>query len=168
MYYTYKRTGFLGLSDSSRCGRDSLSKCPSATLKRRYRSRCNTLQHTATHWSTLEHTAAHCSALQNINDEVSDITSQQLCSDVCNTLQHNATHCNTIQHTTTHCNTLQHTKTHCSTLNTRFLIPLLNSQLCSDLCNILQHIAAHCNTLQYTAAHFNTLQRISTHYQRGF
>jgi len=34
--------------------------------------------------------------------------------DLCNTLQHTATHCNTLQHTATHYNTLQHTATHCN------------------------------------------------------
>ena len=45
-------------------------------------TRCNTLQHAATHHK-----------------------------DICDTLQHIATHCNTLQHTATHCNTLQHTTT---------------------------------------------------------
>jgi len=37
-------------------------------------------------------------------------------NELCNTLQHTATHCNTLQHPATHCNTLQHTATHCNTL----------------------------------------------------
>ena len=39
------------------------------------RSRCNPLQHTATHCNTLRHTATHC-----------------------DTLRYTATHCNTLQH----------------------------------------------------------------------
>jgi len=60
---------------------------------------------------------------------------------LCNTLQHTATHCNTLQHTATYCDegyhpfewgagaTLKHTATHCNTL---------------------QHIATHRNTPQHT------------------
>jgi len=69
-------------------------------------TRCNTLQHTATHQiigEALEirkhhdHTATHGNTLQHITTR-------------CNT--HTATRCNNLQHTTTHCNTLQHAATH--------------------------------------------------------
>jgi len=100
-------------------------------------SRCNTLQHTATHCNTLQHTATHCNTLQH--------TAQHF-----NTLQHTATHCNTLQHTATHCSTLQHTATHCRT--TTHTAPHSNTlQHTATHCNTLQHIAAHCNTLQHTA-----------------
>jgi len=57
-------------------------------------TRCNTLQHTATH--------CHATDIYIwIN---------------CNTLQHTATHCNILQHTAAHCNTLQHAAAHCDTL----------------------------------------------------
>ena len=42
-----------------------------------------------------------------------DLKVQNLKRQLCNALQHTATHCNTLQHTATHCNTLQHTATHC-------------------------------------------------------
>jgi len=66
-------------------------------------SRCNTLQHTATHCSTLQHAATHCNTLQHT-------------ATPCNALPHTATHCNALQHTATHCNALQHPTTHCNTL----------------------------------------------------
>ena len=62
-----------------------LSYCStSVTLHTQHTSaHCNTLQHTATHFSTLQHTSAHC-----------------------NTLQHPAPHFSTLQHTSAHCNIL--------------------------------------------------------------
>jgi len=68
-------------------------------------SRCNTLQHAATHFNTLQHTASHFNTLQHTASH-------------CITLQHTATRCNTLQRAATHCNTPQHTATHCNTLQT--------------------------------------------------
>ena len=42
-------------------------------------------------------------------------STKQTHNNLCNTLQHTATHCTTLQHTATHCTTLQHTVTHCNT-----------------------------------------------------
>jgi len=97
-------------------------------------ARCNTLQHTATHFNTLQRTATHC-----------------------NTLQHTATHCNTLQHTATHCNTLHHvlgiavavyvTKVCCSVL-----------QCATVCCSVLQCVAVCCSVLQCAAVCCSVLQ----------
>jgi len=52
-----------------------------------YWTRCNTLQHTATHQNAIS------------------MASYSFTSTHCNTVPHTATHCNTLQHTATHCNT---------------------------------------------------------------
>ena len=76
-----------------------------------------------------------------------------LARQVCNALQHTATHCNTLQHIATHCNTPQH-----------IAIQQWRAILARQVCNTLQHTATHCNTLQHTATHCNTLQHIAAHY----
>ena len=119
------------------CRRDLYDKILQHTA-----TRCNTLQHTATHYhgkifmngckeayehvkrnlrhvlQCVAHTATHCNTLtwQDIAGFVLHVH-RPLCTRSCgNTLQHTATHCNTLQHTATHCNTLQHTATHtCAT-----------------------------------------------------
>jgi len=142
-------------------------------------SRCNTLQHTATHCNTLQRTATHCSILQHTAAH-------------CNTLQHTARYCTmgwlrlagslklqvsfaeyhlfyrallqkrhiilrsllfeATLFTATHCDTMQHTATRCSTL-----------QHTATHCNTLQRTASHCNTLQHTAALCSTLQHTAAH-----
>ena len=145
-------------------------------------TRCNTLQHTATH-------TCSCSKLLSTKPWGDTATR-------CNTLQHASTHCNTLQHTPAHaatswrrshtgdtatsCNTLQHTATHC---NTHLLIKkgskLLATKPYWRHCNTLQHAATRCNHLQHTPSHAtscwrrshtgdttthcNTLQHTATH-----
>jgi len=115
-------------------------------LKQNSGTRCNTLQHTATHFQQ-----QHKGRVPNTPDKLK--------------YWETATHCNTAQHTATHYNTLQHTATHCNTLvpkpptdcNTRRL------QHTATHCNTLQHIATHCNTLHHTTTPCNTLRHIATH-----
>ena len=90
-------------------------------------TRCNTLQHTATHYNIFKSrhvcyvdiphacsvAATRCNTLQHI--QVTPCLLHRHSARLqyhCNTLQHTATHCNTLQHTATHCNTLQHTATY--------------------------------------------------------
>ena len=113
-------------------------------------TRCNTLQHTATHYNTLP-----CSSLSLHQWHA-------LCS-AC----HLAQHCNTLQHTTTHRTTPHHTDVLFS-----LLLSAASASPCSTSCatqvlvreNIkLQRAATHCSTLQHTAAHCSTLQHTTTH-----
>jgi len=60
--------------------------------------RCNTLQHTATHYKT------HLLYIATDGNTLPSITSRS-------TLQHTATHCNKMQHTATHCKTAKHCNT---------------------------------------------------------
>jgi len=86
---------------------------------------------------------------------------------LCIILQHNATHshvwrthyprelpqkniCNTLQHTATHCNTLQQTVMS----DTHFILNRLSKE---KYCNTPRYTETHCNTLQHTATHYNTL-----------
>ena len=64
------------------------------------KTRCSTLQHTATHCNALQHTATHG-----------------------NTRQHTATHGNTLQHTVAQCTTLQHTISHNNSGLPRDILP---------------------------------------------
>ena len=81
-------------------------------------------------------------------------------SEICNTLQHTATHCNTLPHTAIHCNTLQHTATHCSTLqhtlqrraDCRKRQTILTSSTVS-----LSHSFTHSPSLSLTHTHTRTL-----------
>ena len=144
-------------------------------------TRCNTLQHVATHMTclvlarqlsddcnTLQHAATHCDTSQYTRLVSPWLASFLMTATHFNTLQHTATHRNThdssrpgspafwwLQHTSTHCNTLQHTATHCNTL-----------QHTPTYCNTLQHTATHCHTrdspdfwwMLYTTAHCSTQQ----------
>jgi len=138
-------------------------------------TRCNTLQHTATHWCakhTYQWVMAH---LQNS----------------CTTCW-----CNTLQHTATHCNTLM-CKTHVSMShgtppkqlhhaliygldqglkkklfwskyivgydNTTTLIEVPIQVHTATHCNALQYITTRCNTLQHAATHCSTLQHTVAH-----
>ena len=77
-----------------------------------YSTRCNTLQHAATHYNTIQHTAPLCTTLQHS-------------ATLCNTdgihnmwhIQKTATHYSTMQPPTPHCNTLQHTAKNSNTLD---------------------------------------------------
>ena len=86
-----KKTGTLPLSRNST----------------RLATRCNTLQHTATHCN-----AGYCTTEFHVrSNRLRDCrgrVSQPTHATYCNLLQHIATHCNTLQHSATHCNTLQH------------------------------------------------------------
>jgi len=74
-------------------------------------TRCNTLQHAATHITELVGSVAPVMTPKNCN------TRQQTAPQNCNTLQQTAPqNCNALQYTATHCNTLKHTATHCNTL----------------------------------------------------
>ena len=79
-------------------------------------TRCNMLQHAATHMEFLEKES------QVIRSHVTAIH--------CNIMQYTATCCNTLQHTAT----LQHAATYCSTL-----------QHTATCCGTLQHAATCCN-----------------------
>jgi len=82
-------------------------------------------------------------------------------ADLCNSLQHTATHCSTA----TRSNILKHAATRCNIIVYRSAYRLLRSwttrgslQLTATHCNTLQHTAAHCSTLQHTETRCNTLQ----------
>ena len=131
-----------------------------------FATHCNTPR-TATHHA-LQHTAAHLNVKRWIH-----------CEDLCNALQHTATHYNTLQHAATHCNKLQHTATHCNTLKSQEVETLRGSlqalelqcldlqeqvqHTATTLCNALQHTTPCCNTLQRAATHRNALQHNATH-----
>jgi len=155
-------------------------------------TRCNTLQHTATH-------TCSCSKLLSTKpwgDTATRCNTLQHASTRCNTLQHTATHCNTRllmqqlvgdeaiqvtpQQAATRCSTLQHTATH--TCSLRRAASCWRRSLTGDTairCNTLQHAATICNThllmqqvvgdeaiqvtLQHTAIRCNTLQHTATH-----
>ena len=91
-------------------------------------TRCNMLQHAATHifWSSVLALAGslHCNTLQHTATH-------------CNTLQYTATHYNTLQYTTTHCNTLQHTATHGNTVTHHVYLKVLGllRRFQDGLCN---------------------------------
>jgi len=106
-------------------------------------TRCNTLQHTATHCNakTLHHTMIHC-----------------------NTVQDSASHCNTLQHAATYIQLclwllfkrfivvsglFLHITTHYNTLH-------------CTLQHKLRRTTAHCNKLKHTATRHNTLQHTAT------
>ena len=103
-----KSTSRCGHTRCSRCDRDALASTGTSQKKPVQElcltnwdvpigmcmSRCNRLQHTATHRNALQRTVTHCNALQRTATH-------------CSALQHNATHCTALQHTATHCNTLQ-------------------------------------------------------------
>jgi len=115
--------------------------------------KCNTLQHTATHWNTLQNTTTHCDILRPCCKHAlrSVLPFMHICiMEKRNTLQHAATCCNTLAHTKTHCgficNTLQHTATYCNTL-------AHITTHCGIICNTLQHAATCCNMLQHTTTH---------------
>jgi len=130
---------------------------------------CNTLQHTATHYTTprlesVQQTATHCNTLQHTASQ--DFAS---CSEAHNT----ATHYNALQHIATHCNTL-HLKTLRRTPKLKYCITL---EYVATHCNTLQHTAKHrvsrrcfvlqssiyCLTLHHSTTHGNTLQHTATH-----
>ena len=71
------------------------------------------LQHTATKCNALQHTATHF--LHATQHSVAQAATCHV-HFTCSILQQSATHCNKVQRTATHCNTLQHTATHCNTL----------------------------------------------------
>jgi len=99
-------------------------------------SRCNTLQHTATHYNTVQP-----ASLYNTNFILVHSGTHCTCCIIlphtairCNILQHTATYCITVQHPSTHCNT--NTATHCNT-NTAHALQHGNEQcvcLCARLC----------------------------------
>jgi len=144
---------------------------------------------TATRCNTLQHAATHCNALfTELTRDMPHYSTLQHATTHCNTLQHTATHCITLHNgathrtqnshvtcrTATHCNTLQHTATRCNALFTKLTrdIPRYATQENSrqpnrpwrqitpsanqiHLLDTLQHTATHCNThcstLQHTA-----------------
>jgi len=82
--------------------------------------------------------------------------------ELCNTLQHTATHCNTLQHTATiktlqlltwsfatHCNTLQHTATHCNTLQHTAVTKSTPSRCGHG--SVLQWVQVYCSVWQWVA-----------------
>ena len=87
-----------------------------------FRCICNTLHHTATHYSathTLSLSGWLISQRGCILRCICRIEAQTCYAAIfeeAHTPQHTATHCSTLQRTATHCNTLQHTTTHCNTL----------------------------------------------------
>jgi len=125
----------------------------------------NTRQHTATRCNMLQHTATHTLTYANALSHIPSNIYKH-----CNTLQHTATRCNTLQQTHLHpqqpyptyptklTNSLQHTATHCNTLQHT------------------QHTATHCNKhthshsqepyptqqLPHTATYSLTLQHTAT------
>jgi len=132
---------------------------------------CNALQHTTTHCNKLQHTATHCNTLHitmlcYVN--VSLIARHNLLQygwqrashdELCDTLQHTATHYHTLQHTATHCNTL-HLTTLCyvaimMTTSKSWRIFSHNKQIfniciVSGVCTMgwLQCVAVCCSMLQ--------------------
>jgi len=80
-----------------------------------------------------------------------------LARNICNTLQHTATHCNTLQHTATHCNTLQHSATRWKLYLLRIYAAVCcrvwRVLLCGAVwCSVVQRVAACCSMLQCVAA----------------
>jgi len=100
-----------------------------------------TLQGIATRCNTLQHTATHTRVLRKYTRKTYNTATH------CNTLRHTATHCNTLQHTATHCKRLHHAhrprKCHPQTCNTG------SEHTCAEslaAAIILQHTATRCNT----------------------
>ena len=135
-------------------------------------TRCNTLQHTATHWNMLHHTATRCNTLQDNWPTATLLHTATLQSqaNLCTLVYDHvslltATHCNRMQHTATHrdnLNSLQHTARHCNIAVQKQQHVLAGVHSCVFArCSTLLHTkstATHCNTLQHTATHCNTLQ----------
>jgi len=126
---------------------------------------------TATHWNTwntqnkLQHTKSRCNTLQHTATCSSDnvIASLQHTSAHCNVLQRTATHCNALQHTATPCNTLQHTATRCAdnTIASNTFSTVLRRRirylifqcvaLSAACCSVLQCVTVRCSVLQCDA-----------------
>ena len=163
----------------------SLASCHEMRKKHEcplFHSRCNTLQHTATH-------VTHVNKWRLMSWEVYNT----LVSSLYFSLLHTASHCNTLQHIATHCstrNTLQHIATHCSTRHahrrvmtrvmqrakgTRILCFILAATQCNTYRRVTTRVrrtkdsrilslilaAPHCNTLQHIAQHCNTCHTYS-------
>jgi len=79
---------------------------------------CNTLLHMVAHLDTLQRSATRLLRDPAICAQVLVLVQCQrkMLIELCNTLQHAATHSDTLRHTATHGNTRQHTATHGNTL----------------------------------------------------
>jgi len=82
----------------------------------------NTLQHVVTHGNTLQYATTNCNTFNPCMYTSRGEHCATQCN-LCNTLQHTATHCNTLQHAAIHCNTLQHAAIHCNTLRADKQLP---------------------------------------------
>jgi len=120
---------------------------------------------TATKCNTLQHIATHCNTLRSLLI-VAPYTKRNLqnrgrslaCEAEYSSLQ--------LQHTATHCNTLQHTEKStdcCHPIRNEASLPRkMQRSLNGLLCSTLQHTATRCNTLQQEVTHCNALQYVAT------
>ena len=102
------------------------------------------MQNTASLCKTLQRTASSDTDMRNVSKETTHCN-------ICNMLQHTATHCDTLYHTATHCNTLRHTKL--VEIHAQYVSKKTAHCYTTQHCNTMQHTATHCNTLQHTATH---------------
>ena len=142
---------------------------------------CNTLQHTANHYTILQHTATHCNTLQHTANHYTILQHTAtllyvvlqhaiyllaaLTVLLSHRLQYTATHCNTRQRTATHCNTvLQCDYSHSLPVSVANIVPrcgvavCCNKLLCAIVCT-LQCVAVCCSVLQCVAVCCSVLQR---------